>query len=108
MSFSVHFTIKSRADLRSIHAYISKNDSSENADYVARGIVRTALALREFPERGTHPPELLAKGNKTYRQLFFKRYRIVYRIRANVVYIAVIADGRRDMKSLLMRRLANR
>ena len=108
MSFSVRFTIKSRTDLRSIHAYISKNDSVENADYVAREIVRTALTLREFPERGTHPPELLANGNKTYRQLFFKPYRIVYRIRANVVYIAVIADGKRNMKSLLMRRLANR
>ena len=108
MSFSVHFTIRSRTDLRNIHAYISKNDSVENADYVAREIVRTALALREFPKRGAHPPELLAIGNKTYRQLFFKPYRILYRVRGTVVYIAVIADGRRNMKSLLMRRLADR
>jgi toxin ParE1/3/4 len=108
MSFSVHFTIRSRTDLRNIHAYISKNDSVENADYVAKEIVRTALTLREFPQRGTHPPELLANQNKRYRQIFFKPYRIVYRIRANVVYIAVIADGRRDMKSLLMRRIAKR
>jgi len=108
MAFSVHFTIKARNDLRGIHAYISKNDSVENADYVAREIVRTALTLREFPQRGTHPPELPANRSKNYRQLFFKPYRIVYRIRASVVHIAVIADGRRDMKSLLMRRLASR
>jgi toxin ParE1/3/4 len=108
MSFSVHFTIKSRNDLRSIHDYISKNDSQENADYVAREIVRTALTLREFPQRGTLPPELPPNQNRTYRQLFFKPYRIVYRIRAKVVHIAVIADGRRDMKSLLMSRLTKR
>ena len=108
MSFSVHFGIKARNDLRGIHAYISKNDSLENTDYVARGIVRAALTLRELPERGTYPPELLAYRNKTYRQLFFKPYRILYRIRRSIVYIAVIADGRRDMKSLLMRRLAGR
>jgi toxin ParE1/3/4 len=108
MSFSVRFAKKSRNDLRGIHAYISKNDSRENADYVAREIVRAALTLRELPERGAHPPELLTNGNKTYRQVFFKPYRIVYRIRGTVVFIAVIADGRRDMKSLLMRRLANR
>jgi toxin ParE1/3/4 len=47
-------------------------------------------------------------GNRSYRQLFFKPYRILYRIRANTVYIALIADGRRDMKSLLLRRLTDR
>jgi toxin ParE1/3/4 len=91
--------------LARIHSYICKNDSHEGADYVAREIVRTALTLHELPERGAHPPELLANGIKTYRQLFFKPYRILYKIRAKTVYIAVIADGRREMRLLLMRRL---
>ena len=97
-----------RNDLRDIHAYISQNDSLENADYVSREIVRAALTLQDLPNRGTHPPELLTMGNRSYRQLFFKPYRILYRIRANTVYIALIADGRRDMKSLLLRRLTDR
>jgi toxin ParE1/3/4 len=105
MSFSVQFTTGARKDLRSIHEYICKNDSLENADYVAREIVRAALALQELPHRGAHPPELLKVDNRAYRQVFFKPYRILYRIRANTVYIAVIADGRRNMKALLMRRL---
>jgi len=105
MAFTVRFTLGARNDLRNLHAYISANDSSENADYVAREIVRTALALQDFPNRGVHPPELLAMGNRSYRQVFFKPYRILYRIRANTVFIAVIADGRRDMASLLARRL---
>jgi toxin ParE1/3/4 len=49
---------------------------------------------------------LLAQGNRSYRQIFFKPYRILYRIRSNTVFIAVIADGRRDMASLLARRLS--
>jgi len=105
MAFKVRFTVAARDDLREIHAYISLHDSPANADYVSREIVRAVLALRDYPNRGAHPPELLAMGNRSYRQLFFKPYRILYRIRANAVYIAVIADGRRDMKSLLMRRL---
>ncbi|MGA2852086.1 MAG: type II toxin-antitoxin system RelE/ParE family toxin [Terracidiphilus sp.] len=104
MAFMVRFSIGAHRDLRAIHAYIHKNDSRENADYVARGIVRTALKLRDLPVRGAHPPELLRLKNFTYRQIFFKPYRIVYRIRANTVFIALIADGRRDMKSLLMQR----
>jgi toxin ParE1/3/4 len=105
MAHTVRFTKEARNDLRSLHAYISKNDSQESADYVAREIVRAALALRDYPNRGAHPPELLRMGNRSYRQIFFKPYRILYRIRANIVYIAVIADGRRDMDSLLARRL---
>jgi toxin ParE1/3/4 len=108
MSFNVRFTVAARNDLRDIHAYISQNDSLENADYVSREIVRAALTLQDLPNRGTHPPELLTMGNRSYRQLFFKPYRILYRIRANTVYIALIADGRRDMKSLLLRRLTDR
>lgn len=105
MPFTVRFTIQARNDLRGIHAYISENDSRESADYVAQGIVRAVLTLREFPQRGAHPPELLARGNRSYRQVFFKPYRILYRIRAHTVYVAVIADGRRNMTSLLARRL---
>lgn len=105
MSFSVRFTPGARKDLRSIHAHICRNDSLENAAYVAREIVQAALTLRDFPSRGTHPPELLELGNRAYRQIFFKPYRILYRIDANTVHIAVIADGRRNMRSLLVRRL---
>jgi toxin ParE1/3/4 len=105
MAFTVRFTQGARTDLRSIHTYIATNDSVESADHVAREIVRAALTLKELPQRGTYPPELATLGNHTYRQIFFKPYRILYRIRGNVVHIAVIADGRRDMASVLMRRM---
>lgn len=105
MSFTVRFTKGARHDLRAIHAYILENDSEESADYVARGIVRAALALRATPNRGAYPPELQAKGSRTYWQVFFKPYRILYRVRGNIVFVAVIADGRRDMTALLARRL---
>ena len=108
MAFTVRFTIAARKDLHDLHAYISAHDSLESADYVAREIVRTALALRDFPYRGVNPPELIALGNRSYRQIFFKPYRILYRICANTVLIAVIADGRRDMALLLSRRLTGR
>jgi toxin ParE1/3/4 len=105
MAFRVRFTVAARNDLRGIHAYIAQHDSPENADYVAREIVREALTLQDFPNRCAHVPELLAKGSRSYRQIFFKPYRILYRIRTNTVFVAVVADGRRDMHPLLARRL---
>jgi toxin ParE1/3/4 len=58
-----------------------------------------------LPERGSYPKELLALGIKEYRQTFFKPYRAIYRIVGRRVYVYLIADGRRDMQSLLARRL---
>jgi toxin ParE1/3/4 len=105
MNFSVKFTPGARKDLRSIHDYIARNDSPERADAVARKIVAAAMSLAALPTRGAHPPELLALGRRDYRQVFFKPYRILYKMNGKTVYIAVIADGRRDMQSLLARRL---
>ena len=106
MVFRVVFTSGAKKDLRASHTYIANNDSLQSADMIAREIVRSALSLRDLPNRGAHPPELLARGSRAYRQILFKPYRILYRVRASTVFIAVIADGRRDMASLLSRRLS--
>ncbi len=44
-------------------------------------------------------------GFGKYREIFFKPYRIIYRVVEDNVYVMVIADGRRDMRALLERRL---
>jgi len=48
---------------------------------------------------------LLALGIREYRQTFFKPYRIIYRVAGKRVYVYLIADGRRDMQTLLARRM---
>ena len=45
------------------------------------------------------------KQIKDYRQVFFKPYRLIYRVMGRDVVVFVIAVGRRDMQSLLTRRL---
>jgi toxin ParE1/3/4 len=62
-------------------------------------------SLAIFPERGAYPPELLALGIREYRQTYFKPYRVIYRLLGKKVFIYLIADGRRDMQSLLAWRL---
>ena len=44
-------------------------------------------------------------GIREYRQSFFKPYGVIYRVIGKQVIIYVIADGRRDMQSMLSRRL---
>jgi toxin ParE1/3/4 len=63
--------------------------------------------LSKFPERGVYPKELIALGIREYREVFFKPYRIIYRIKDKNVYVLLIVDGRREMQSLLRRRMLN-
>lgn len=105
MTLTVKFTPGARKDLRNIHDYIARNDSPEQADTIARKIIEEALSLGMAPARGAYPAELLALGRRDVRQVFFKPYRILYRVRGEIIFIAVIADGRRDLQSLLARRL---
>jgi toxin ParE1/3/4 len=107
MTFAVKFTPGARKDLQGIHDYIARNDSIAKADYVARKVIEEALSFAKAPARGAHPAELRAFVRRDYRQVFFKPYRILYKIRGEIIFIAVIADGRRDMQPLLARRLTS-
>jgi toxin ParE1/3/4 len=92
-------------DLESIHDYIAEFDSLANADHVLDGLMEVAQGLAQFPERGSYPKELVALGIKDYRQTTFKPYRVIYRVMGTQIVIYLIVDGRRDMQSVLARRL---
>jgi toxin ParE1/3/4 len=49
--------------------------------------------------------ELVSFGVKEYRQTFFKPYCVIYQVTGKQVIIYLIADGLRDMQSVLARRL---
>ena len=103
--FTVLLTRGAEQDLESIHGYIARVDCLENANFVLDQLLEAVEALSVFPERGNYPPELVAFGIKEYRQTQFKPYRLIYRAEGSQVIVYLIADGRRDMQSLLARRL---
>jgi len=105
MPFDVVLTEGSARDLDRIYAYIAEHDSPEKAEATLARIERVVTSLSTLSERGTHPKELVALGIREYRETFFKPYRVIYRVVEDNVVIFVIADGRRDMQSLLARRL---
>jgi toxin ParE1/3/4 len=84
---------------------VAEHDTPGKANHVLQQLVTVCGELAEFPERGPHPPELLQLGIRDYRQVFIKLYRLIYRVSGRRVYIHLITDGRRDMQSLLARRL---
>ena len=105
MSYQVFLTRDAARDLEEIDEYLAASDSDSKADYVLDKIEGALQSLSESPERGNRPRELLALGVGDYHQVFFKPYRIIYTIRRESVYVMLIADGRRDMETLLQSRL---
>jgi toxin ParE1/3/4 len=101
----VLFTEDAERDLDDLYDYIAQHDSRKSADRVLDRLLEATRELSTFPERGSQPKELRAIGIQDYRQVFFKPYRVIYRVFADQVIVYVIADGRRDMQSLLSRRL---
>jgi len=92
-------------DLEDIHDYIAKHDGPVRAAHVHDQIEAAVISLSHSPERGVIPGELQAMGTREFREIFFKPYRIFYQATEEKVYILLIADGRRDMRTLLQRRL---
>ena len=105
MSCKILLTHSAERDLEALYDYIAENDSQANANYVLDKMMEVAESLAAFPERGSYPKELLALGIREYRQVYFKPYRLIYRINGKQVIVYLIADGRRDMQTLLMRRM---
>lgn len=103
--YEVLLTQGAERDLESIHDYIAEFDCVANAHHVLDRLMEVVEGLAQFPERGSYPKELAALGIKEYRQTALKPYRVIYRVVGNRVVIYLVVDGRRDMQSVLARRL---
>ena len=92
-------------DLIDIHYYVATHDSIERATYVLEQLESLCLRLTKMPLRGHTPPELERIGVSAYQEVHFKPYRVIYEVIGSDVFIHCVLDGRRDMHSLLERRL---
>jgi toxin ParE1/3/4 len=105
MLYEVTLTKDAERDLEEIYLYIAEHDSQAGADHVLDRLVKATEALRTSPDRGSNVNELRSLGISEYRQIFSKPYRLIYRVHSKQVIVYVVTDGRRDMESLLARRL---
>jgi toxin ParE1/3/4 len=106
MIYPVRITSAAWRDLEEIHSWIAENDTLENADYVLDRLSEAAESIATLPSRGSRPSELPRNMEGEFRQVFFKPYRAIYEVMRDVVIIHLIADGRRNLQSALLRRLS--
>ncbi|MBN1664050.1 MAG: type II toxin-antitoxin system RelE/ParE family toxin [Deltaproteobacteria bacterium] len=75
--------------LTEIDAYISK-DRPERASKFINQLIEHTAPLSSQPRLGRTVPEL---HNPNIRELIFKKYRIVYRLRENLIEILTVFEG---------------
>jgi toxin ParE1/3/4 len=105
MRREVLLTQDAEHDLEDLYHYVAQTDSPQKADALLDRLLEATEGLATDPDRGSIPKELRSLGMPEFRQVFFKPYRVIYRVIGERVIVYVIADGRRDLQSLLSRRL---
>lgn len=84
-------------------------DGDDGADALLDDLVASIESLVNNPQKGPIPPELEALGITEFRQLSRSPFRIIYGYRPDPapgqVTVFVIADARRDFRTLLEERL---
>ncbi len=103
-TFEVLWTKNAEFDLESIIEYI-KTDSVKLAKDIFFEIRNRCNDLSTFPTSRRIVPELQQIGVLKYRELIYKRWRIVYKIENDKIFIVAVVDSSRDIEDILFQRL---
>ncbi len=102
--FEIIWTKSATFDLEDIIKYI-KCDSKDKAKQIFYEIKAICDDLYYFPKRNRIVPELMNISIAKYREIIHKRWRIIYKIDDQKVYILALIDASRNLEDILLKRL---
>ena len=102
--FEVLWTKSAEYDLELIIQYL-KLDSVSIAKEIFIDIKKECENLYYFPQRKRVVPELAQIGIFKYREIIYKRWRIIFKIENQKVYILLVVDSSRNLEDILFQRL---
>ena len=102
--FEVLWTKSAEYDLEIIIEYI-KLDSVSIAKEIFFELIKECENLYYFPQRKRVVPELQQIGIFKYREIIYKRWRVIFKIEKEKVYILLVADSSRNLEDILFQRL---
>ncbi|UCN01516.1 type II toxin-antitoxin system RelE/ParE family toxin [Sulfurimonas sp. SWIR-19] len=104
--FKVIWSKNAELDLELIIEYI-KIDSINIAKKIFNEIKKECNNLYTLPQRKRIVPELQQIGILKYREIIYKRWRILYKIDNEKVYVLLVIDTSRNLEDILFQRLIN-
>lgn len=96
MARRLKWTESAWADLEEIAEYIAR-DSRYYAAAFVRELRTAASSLADLAERGRVVPEL---ESPSIREIFVQRYRIIYKVSSETVFILGVIHGARELLAL--------
>ena len=102
--FKVIWTKSAELDLELIIEYI-KISSVNIAKKIFVEIKQESNKLHILPQRKRIVPEFQEIGIIKYREIIYKRWRIVYKIDEEKVYVLIVVDSSRNLEDILFQRL---
>ena len=102
--FKVIWTRNAELDLELIIEHI-KLSSIDTAKKIFFEIKQEANKLHTLPKRKRVVPEFQEIGITRYREIIYKRWRIVYKIDDEKVYVLIVVDSSRNLEDILFQRL---
>ncbi|ODS89579.1 MAG: plasmid stabilization protein [Comamonas sp. SCN 65-56] len=105
MSFRIVLLTSAEHDLKELKGYMVKSFGKDAWQASYTKIKDAVNTIGAFPLGGNVPEELERLNLTQYRQVVAGMNRIIYEVRQEIVYIHIVCDTRKDMKSLLTRRL---
>jgi plasmid stabilization system protein ParE len=93
MALKIKWSPRAASNLEEICNYIAK-DSEYYAILFAKKIIDIVKAIPQFPKSGRIVPEY---EDDSLREKIYGNYRIVYRLKADVVEIVAICHGSRSV-----------
>lgn len=93
MDYQVVWSPRALEDVVSIAAYIA-TDSPAYAAAIVKKIIGTTRDLNSFPFSGRMVPEF---DDESMREKFVYSYRVIYRVRGEIVTVATVLHVRRQL-----------
>jgi toxin ParE1/3/4 len=90
--YKVKITASAQSDFRTIWDYISQSNPINAVEFISE-IEKRVHDLSILPERNPVIPEGEFLKSEEYRHVIYKKYRIIYRIRDENVYVLRIFHG---------------
>ncbi len=87
------------SELKAIAEYIEL-DKPQAAKRLVQKIFKTVESLKRFPHLGKTPKELTNLNDLSYRELYIKPCRILYRTEKQIIYVVTIIRMERDLNPL--------
>jgi toxin ParE1/3/4 len=96
---------EAQEDTKDLRRYILKSFGAGTWKQTATELAVTFGNIRQFPQSGYVPAELADFGGLHFREALSGQNRIIYELRDDTIYIHVVTDARRDLRTLLQKRL---